>query len=182
MWKDIKGYEGQYMVSYSGEVKSLDRIIIKTNGIAQRTKGKMLSIISNQGYSLVSLSKGHYINVFVHRLVAEAFIPNPENKTDVNHINGNKADNKVENLEWLTRSENQIHSYRILKRKVSKAFLGRFGKDHPRSRKVKCINNGVTYSALNDAARELNISYSKISLVCSGQRKHTKGYKFEYQP
>lgn len=113
IWKDILGYEGIYMVSNIGRVKSLDRYI--DHPITKKTllKGVMREIdINSDGYPLIRLCKnGMSVSRSVHRYVAEAFIPNPLNLPEVNHKNGVKTDNSVENLEWVTRSENQLHAY-----------------------------------------------------------------------
>ncbi|AGY48385.1 HNH endonuclease [Bacillus phage Slash] len=108
-WKDIKGYEGYYQVSDLGNVRSLDRK--DTRGY--EWKGKILRLkINKNGYCFVALSKGSKVSYpRVHRLVAEAFIPNPENKRCVNHDDGNKSNNKIDNLFWATSSENNKHAY-----------------------------------------------------------------------
>jgi hypothetical protein len=108
-WKDIIGYEGYYQVSNLGRVKSLDRIIPHKSHITQRIKGRILKgkVIKAGGYLAVSISKhnkGGWVKV--HQLVAKTFIPNPENKLEIDHINTIPIDNRVENLRWVTRTEN----------------------------------------------------------------------------
>lgn len=113
-WKDISGYEGRYQISNMGRVKSLPRII--KNGIGEcHKKGRILKPQKAvKGYIRVTLCNEEYCKPFkIHRLVAEHFIPNPENKPQVNHINGDKTDNRVDNLEWCTNGENQLHAYKL---------------------------------------------------------------------
>lgn len=109
IWKDIIGYEGIYQVSSLGNIRSVDRI----NSRGQFVKGQDRKIRLDQyGYPKVRLSKnGKYQDLFVHRLVAIAFIPNPENKETVNHIDGDKMNWSIDNLEWLTTEENNYHAF-----------------------------------------------------------------------
>ena len=132
-WKDIPDYEGWYQVSNLGRVRSVPRIIPhKTKGGVisnQRWEGKILrpTLISG-GYEMVVLTK-HRNPAYptVHRLVAMAFVPNPYNKTVVNHIDGNKTNNVATNLEWVTSSENNQHAYdtglKKRKRKAGESIL-----------------------------------------------------------
>ena len=118
-WRWVPGYEGLYMVSDWGRIMSAPKA--NPHGPAC---GRVLSqAYSGSGYPGVSLSaNGTAKRYSVHRLVAEAFIPNPENKPQVNHIDGNKANNAASNLEWVTASENALHSYRNLPRKKFSHF------------------------------------------------------------
>lgn len=104
IWKDIKGFESFYQVSNLGNVKSLDRYILYSNGTRHFHSGKILTPTLNKyGYYYVHLKKeGSNKKIYVHRLVAQAFIPNKNNKEEVNHIDCNPANNKVDNLEWVT--------------------------------------------------------------------------------
>ena len=112
-YRDIKGYEGRYQISKDGFIKSLARKVVYKNGKVYNRKVRLLKICFNtDGYPVIGLYKKNKSCTYrVHRLVAEAFIPNPENKTDVNHIDGIKTNNQASNLEWVTHQENVIHAY-----------------------------------------------------------------------
>lgn len=113
-WRDVVGYEGIYKVSNKGVVRSLDRKILRSDGVEVFKKGQILATkINDRGYVEVKLSKdGYGVYKKVHRLVSEAFIENPLNKEEVNHIDCDKTNNNVTNLEWVTHSENQVHAHR----------------------------------------------------------------------
>lgn len=117
IWKSVAGYEGKYEVSNLGRVKGLCRVIEyynpKTQNINKQTISEKIMTISDngKGYKKVNLSKENKVTQrYVHRLVAEAFIPNPLNKPEVNHIDYDKSNNKLDNLEWVTSKENNAHS------------------------------------------------------------------------
>lgn len=111
IWKDVVGYEGLYQVSNLGRVKSLARKINRGQYIEDRGDVFMTLFLNRQGYFTVMLSKnGKKKQHRVHQMVARAFIPNIENKEMINHIDCNTQNNRVENLEWCTNSENQLHA------------------------------------------------------------------------
>lgn len=121
-WRDIKGYEGCYQVSSLGRVKSLERPIYRADGGFHRMQSErvLADRVNTYGYHLVLLSdKGKTRTKCIHRLVAEAFITNDEGKPQVNHIDGDKANNTVENLEWCTGQENVLHARDVLGRQIS---------------------------------------------------------------
>ena len=131
IWKEIEGYEGLYQVSNLGRVKSLDRYVLR-NGNSLFVKGIVLSQLNNRGYLAVRLcNSGKYKNYLVHRLVANAFIHNDNNYYEINHIDENKHNNHVDNLEWCDRKYNVNYGSRA--DKFSNSIKGKLaGKNNPR--------------------------------------------------
>lgn len=115
IWKPIKGYEGLYEISSTGQIKSLPRKKGLKNGHYYITKEKILKTsMTTTGYRKIELTKnGTKKSKKVHRLIAKAFIPNEEGKPNINHIDGNQLNNNISNLEWCTQRENIIHAYSI---------------------------------------------------------------------
>lgn len=115
IWKDVKGFEGFYEISSLGRIKRLMSFTKHPKGSKKLVKERVLKICNSNGYGIVMLTiDNSRKNKLIHRLVAEAFIENPENKNHVNHINGIKNDNRVENLEWNTAKENENHKVHVL--------------------------------------------------------------------
>jgi hypothetical protein len=115
IWKAIKGFEGQYEVSNTGLIKSLERQVRNTQSSFRTVKEKVLTQFPSTtvDYLYIPLSQNRVSKKYtVHRIVAEAFCNNPENKPHVNHLDGNKLNNNAYNLEWVTISENHQHAWK----------------------------------------------------------------------
>lgn len=171
-WKDIKGYEGLYQVSDTGRIKSLQRHR-KNHTKTQIVKEKIKNTRKDpQGYLLLDLYKDNKPKTIrVHRLVAETFIPNPENKETVNHMDGDKENNDVENLEWASFKEQNNHIYeKKLKsdESIDKAIKAM---NKASSKKTMCLNDGIIYNSASEAGRAVGVSASLIMRVCRGERK-----------
>lgn len=124
IWKEVVGYEGHFMVSESGKVKSLDRKQLRSDGSMYPVKGKELTpFISNAGYTRISLRRNaKQVKYSVHRLVAEAFLQKEKGRDFVNHLDGNKLNNHYSNLEWVSMQENNCH--RFDKTKTTSKYTG----------------------------------------------------------
>ena len=175
IWIDIKGFENSYMISSFGRVFSKNRNIIKK------------LVYDKDGYLRVNLWKdGKSYNYTVHRLVARHFIPNPENKTCVNHINSIRDDNNVDNLEWVTVKENNEHAFKYGKRKYSSIEHMRYMSDMKEKRLKPVEMYDLNYNLINifknskEVSDETGIKRGSITDVCSGQRNTTHGYIFKY--
>lgn len=173
VWKDITGYEGYYQVSNLGRVRSVDRMVKGKKENLRFVKGRILQPNLSEGYLMVGLCKsGRQSTIRVHRLVAEAFIPNPENKRTVNHIDENKLNNTITNLEWATDKENCGHGNRTVKSSV-----GRYKPVEQLSLDGRPIK---VYEGIKLASENTGIPQSKIVDVLKGRRTQTKGYKWRY--
>lgn len=162
-----------------------EKYSISNTGIVLNNKtGKFLKLgINRDGYCQVNLhfSSTEYKTLRVHRLVATYFIPNPENKPTVNHINGIRNDNRADNLEWATLSEQQKHSYSVLKRKG--AMTGRASHLNSNAKKITATfkdGSTKTYESLKDACNELNIIYTNASRTLRGKQSHINHIKLSY--
>ena len=160
IWKDIKGYDGLYQVSNLGNIKRLkDNYIFKVNK-------------NSRGYRVVTLTKNKKEkSITVHRLVAQAFIDNPYNFSQINHIDGNKLNNKIDNLEWCTASQNMQHAYKN-------------GLELKKHKKVVQFDLNMKiikiWESVLEVEKNLKINHSKIYMVCNKQRNKAGGYIWRY--
>lgn len=181
VWRPVVGYEGLYEVSSEGRVRSLDRICVHYSGGPQIRKGKLLTLqTDHKGYKKILLSKdGTYKLWSVHRLVALAFIPNPNNYPCVNHKDENKANNSVDNLEWCTIKYN-INYGTSLERMKAKQTNGTLSK--PVLQYTKDGQLIREWPSTKEIERTLGYNNTGISACCLGSKrlKSFKGYIWRY--
>ena len=187
-WKDIKGYENTYQVSNFGRIRSLDRIYVQPSKwgtpMFKKYKGKVLNPTDNgNGYLIISLrdDNRNRKNFYVHRLVAEHFLREIAGGEVVNHLDYNKKNNNVENLEWTTISGNTKHFFinneRVKKQVLNNAFNGK----ETNKKSIKVFLNGIyinTYESITIASKALNINKKTIYNSIFKGMKNRKGYNF----
>jgi hypothetical protein len=167
MQKEIEGYP-QYKITEDGEVWSYQK----------NTPRPLKPGVSKLGYKLVCLGRNNPKTL--HRLLAKTFIPNPENKPCVNHIDGNKLNNNLSNLEWVSYSENNKHAFKTGLRIPSPSYGGKHGCANPVIQYDLAGNELNRFSCIVDAEKHLGIAKSNISAVCRGKHKSCLGFKWKY--
>ena len=174
-WKDIKGYEGLYQISNYGNLRGLDRYITENNTNKKRhIKSKIIKpVVNNSGYHEVCLrnknkEKKHHR---IHRLVAEAFIPNPNNLPIINHKDKNKINNNVRNLEWCTYKYNNNYKKTTKPCWYKGVKVNQYDKD---------MNYIKTYNSMYEIERKYNVTRTSIRYCCLGKNKTCRGYVWRY--
>ena len=169
-WRDVVGFEGFYQISNYGRVKSLDRmqtVIWNGKEVLKPIKGRIIAQSKqNGGYMMANLSaSSRRREMTIHRMVAMAFIDNPQHLKEVNHKDGDKSNNAVWNLEWCDRSENLRHRARVLGQRGNAVS-------------VRCVDTGKVYAAIKDAADAVGVTGAAIQIAMKkGQR--SGGYRWE---
>lgn len=178
IWYDIKYFEGLYMISDKFRIKRVQQTD-KTG--RKRWINKFMSVTVRNMYYTVRLTnkKGEYKAIRLHRIIATTFIPNPNNHPVVNHIDGNKQNNSIENLEWCTHGDNARHAYKIglQKASIGKRYTGQY-------RSILCLDMSgeelAIFKSADIAGKLLKINRPNISRVLRGDLPYYMGYKFEY--
>lgn len=155
IWKDVNSHKNLYQISNFGRIKS-----VKNN-----KEHVLRPRLSSSGYPNIILYKDGKAKCYtIHRLVAQHFIPNPDNLPEVNHKDENRLNNKADNLEWCTSKYNRHYGSALAK--ISKP--------------VKCIETGIIYCSMSEASRKTTVSLANIHKVCNGERHTAGGYHWEY--
>ena len=169
-WKQVAGYEGQYMVSNKGRVKSLERTRVGKCGCIYQVKERILKQYKdNRQYLYVDLCKNAKTKRYkVHRLVAETFLPNKEGLPCVNHKDETRTNNCIDNLEWCSFKYNSNYGTAI-KRRVEKV-----------TKKIICVETETVYPSASEIQRKLGFNQSHICRCCNGKIKTSHGYHWKY--
>lgn len=175
-WKPVKGYEIFYEVSDKGRIRSLDRVTVFKDGRTRKFFGKILEIktTNRSGYLTIGLhDNGSQKTVLVHRLVAEAFVDNPQSYNEVNHIDQDKLNNSAENLEWCTHKENVNHGDEIERGAIKQR----------RNFKQLDLNGNLIkiWSGFKEMQRETGFQRKSVYDCCVGKRDSYKGFRWEYE-
>lgn len=175
-WRDIAGFEGKYQVSNFGRVRSLDRLVRRKDAHGRyamfKYKGRIIKTVkTSQGYMVAPLGR-HNPCVRVHQLVAKTFIPKVPGKDMINHIDGDRTNNRTDNLEWCTNQENQLHASHVLGHKQG-AY---------QNKPVRCVETGEVFENSFRAANDIKYVAGNIRMAANPKnpRKTCMGYHWEF--
>lgn len=173
-WKDIEGYEEKYQISDIGRIKN------KINNRFLKPR------VGTYGYYKVNLYKNKKVKTIeIHRLVAESFIENSESKNEVNHIDGNKLNNNITNLEWVTHKENIGHAWKTKLFEPVRKASRRYGKNNPNAKKVYQIKNNIiigVFNTIKEASAKTNTNQTNIGKCCHNKRNTANGFEWRFSP
>lgn len=173
VWKPVKDYEGIYEISNIGRVRSKHKHTKSKDGIIKERK-------TRNGYCHVELWKnGTGVDRYIHRLVALAFIPNPNNLPEINHKDENPSNNCVDNLEWCDRTYNNNYGNHY-KKMVETRGDKYVGANACHRRRVMCVETGEIFETIRSASRIINVNQAHISNCCRGKRNKCGGYHWKY--
>ncbi len=168
IWKEVPDFNGKYLASSCGRIKNMQPM--KSDRYHHDSPYIVGISTTKRGYKRVVIRYlGEKITLSIHRMVAKAFIPNPDNKSDVNHIDGNPSNNNLDNLEWCTSSENKLHSLKI-------------GTSKPTSsKKVINIKNGRIFDSIKEAAESIGMRRANLAVQLSGKNNRINKTDFRLE-
>ncbi|MBU8715430.1 HNH endonuclease [Brevibacillus parabrevis] len=184
IWQDVRGFEGHYQVSSLGRIRSLTRVVQKRAGGHFTVRGRLKkTYVNNSGYECVDLDKeGRTHKTTVHRLVASHFCTKPDDATEVHHIDGDRLNNRANNLQWVTRQENVQETIQRGTHNVEAAHRIAWEKNKKPVEMLTLDGKFIReFPSITDAVKETGALQSKISLVCNGHRSTTHGFRWRFK-